>query len=346
MWVGLVCLGMGVLWIGRISLLKWNKYMIRTKNFPELLFALASTGGFFTAFLNIHNCIIGPVKVGKGNFQFCCLIARHLSTSQGLLDLGGILALVDEISTVLLCCEDKTHRPGVSVSLTGEILRPEGLKAGDVVWIESVVSKVGSVLGFAEVIFWKTSEKREILARASHIKYMPVGGKIWDLASPLMPSLVVMAHRFGWSGAPLQEKEYLPLAKLLDVQSSSIKQSDSHFELISHHKIQNHMKYLHGGALSMAITDAVTQFHVKFQKKIGGKQVCPQSLRWMEMQYLAPCKGKISISIVPQASTKNGNLPPNNSLEHIHSFRIEVYSTKKNAEDSCRCLAHGSVLFY
>lgn len=69
-----------------------------------------------------------------------------------MLDLGGVLALADEISTVLLCCEDKTHRAGVSVSLSGEILRPEGLTAGETIWIETVISKVGAALGFAEVL--------------------------------------------------------------------------------------------------------------------------------------------------------------------------------------------------
>ena len=109
-----------------------------------------------------------------------------------------------------------------------------------------------------------------------------------------------------------------------------------------------------GGAVSMAITDAVTQFHTKSHQQSGGKHkhVCPQSLRWMEMQYLSPCKGKVSISIVPQPSTKNGTLPPNNSLEHIHSFRVMVYACKKSGAagskdiSARKCLAHGSVLFY
>jgi hypothetical protein len=91
------------------------------------------------------------VKQNKGGFGFFYLVPRHLAASGGVLDLGGVLALADEISTVLLCCEDKTHRAGVSVSLSGEILRPEELKAGNTVWVESVISKVGAALGFAEV---------------------------------------------------------------------------------------------------------------------------------------------------------------------------------------------------
>jgi hypothetical protein len=106
-----------------------------------------------------------------------------------------------------------------------------------------------------------------------------------------------------------------------------------------------------GGALSMAITDAITQFHVKAQQQSGGKAVCPMSLRWMEMQYLSPCKGKINISIEPQPSTKKGSPAPNDSVEHIHSFRVEVHSvtggtTHGKEGQRRRCLAHGSVLFY
>ena len=96
----------------------------------------------------------------------------------------------------------------------------------------------------------------------------------------------------------------------------------------------------------MAITDAVNQFHDKSQQESGGKRVCPQSLRWMEMQYMSPCKGKISISIVPQVSTKNGKLPSDNSLEGIHSFRVMVYASKSKGNDRRQCLAQGSVLFY
>jgi hypothetical protein len=49
----LAAAGLSVFLVKQI-LKKWNKHLIRTKSFPELLFSLASTGGFFTAFLNIH----------------------------------------------------------------------------------------------------------------------------------------------------------------------------------------------------------------------------------------------------------------------------------------------------
>jgi hypothetical protein len=102
-------------------------------------------------FYMYNSCIVGAVELGKGNFGFSYLVPHHLSTALGVLDLGGVLALADEISTVLLVCEDKTHRAGVSVTLTGEILRPEDLKAGETVWVEAVISKIGAALGFAEV---------------------------------------------------------------------------------------------------------------------------------------------------------------------------------------------------
>lgn len=63
--------------------------------------------------------------------------------------------------------------------------------------------------------------------------------------SPLLPSLALMARRFGWGGTKLQPSEYLPLAKLLDVQPCS-PDYGSDFELNSHRSIQNHFKFLHG----------------------------------------------------------------------------------------------------
>lgn len=81
----------------------------------------------------------------------------------------------------------------------------------------------------------------------------------WDILSPLIPSVALMAHRFGWVGKALKPSEYLPLAQLLGVQASAVSQSETNksetvsasasigdFELISHHHIQNHFKFLHG----------------------------------------------------------------------------------------------------
>lgn len=50
-YVGVVGL---LLYVVKSGLVRWNKQLVRTTSFPECLFSLASTGGFFTSFLNIH----------------------------------------------------------------------------------------------------------------------------------------------------------------------------------------------------------------------------------------------------------------------------------------------------
>jgi hypothetical protein len=91
--------------------------------------------------------------MGKDGLSFAYSVPHHLCSAEGEMDLGGVLALADEVSTVLLCCLDQTHRTGVSVSLTGEMLAPEGggIRAGQSVWVETVATKIGAALGFAEV---------------------------------------------------------------------------------------------------------------------------------------------------------------------------------------------------
>lgn len=318
-----------------------NKRLIKSMNFPEMLFSMASAGGFFTSFLNIHNCIEGKIVRSKGKISFAYLVPHHLSTEHNVLDLGAILSLGDEISTVVLVCEDKTYRAGVTVSLTGEILRPEEIKAGETVWIETMATKIGSALGFAEVLFWRSHERSELLARVSHVKYMQAGGALYAWLSPLLPTLGWLAFKYKWLGDEIKSSEYLPLAKLLNIQQSSEQHAEGTYDLVAHHKIQNFFKTLHGGALSMSITDAVTKYHQSQEQKNAGNPVCSRYLRWMEMQYLSPCKGRVRISINPQVSTKGGLPPPNDSLEHVHSFRILVKSDKDN-----KLLAQGSVIFY
>ena len=44
-----------ILWkLVHLVLRKWNKYLFKRTNFPELLFSFANCGEHFTAFLNIH----------------------------------------------------------------------------------------------------------------------------------------------------------------------------------------------------------------------------------------------------------------------------------------------------
>ncbi len=117
--------------------------------------------------------------------QFLIEIFRIMSQSSlsllfnhkeyGYLDLGAILALTDEITTIVILCNDKTYRPGqrergfflleifspffvfllllgVSVQLSGELYSHE-IRPGQNILIEACATKIGSTLAFTEVLF-------------------------------------------------------------------------------------------------------------------------------------------------------------------------------------------------
>lgn len=75
------------------------------------------------------------------------------------LSLGGMLALCDEVTTYLLLAIDKTHRPGQSVQLSGEINRQltdsitmgGKLSAGQTVLCVANCSKIGENLSFTSM---------------------------------------------------------------------------------------------------------------------------------------------------------------------------------------------------
>jgi hypothetical protein len=80
----------------------------------------------------------------------------------------------------------------------------------------------------------------------------------WDVLSPVLPTLALLAHRCGWGRGGRVNKvaaEFLPLAQVLAVQREGVGEGDrisisssssNDFALTSHHSIQNHFKGLHG----------------------------------------------------------------------------------------------------
>ena len=101
--------------------------------------------------------IFGSMKsltMGGGIMEMAYVVPEHLCHAHAdktpYLDLAAILALTDEITTALIACNDKTLRPGVSVSLSGE-LYCDDIRAGQQILIETCVTKIGATLGFTEV---------------------------------------------------------------------------------------------------------------------------------------------------------------------------------------------------
>jgi hypothetical protein len=101
-------------------LLKYNKLLIQHS--PQFSFSLLKAAGLqkFGQYLGILQQIIGEITQHDGILQFGYVVPDHLChnhpTKDTYLDLGAILALTDEITTVVLMCQDKTHRPGSCTS--------------------------------------------------------------------------------------------------------------------------------------------------------------------------------------------------------------------------------------
>jgi hypothetical protein len=134
---------------------RYNRFLIYKGNFPYLLLKGAGLQNF-GKYLNILRQIIGEISLGDqdGILRFGYVVPDHLChnhpTKESYLDLGAILALSDEITTVALMCGDQTYRPGVSVSLSGELYCHE-IRPGQNILIEANPTKIGSTLAFTEV---------------------------------------------------------------------------------------------------------------------------------------------------------------------------------------------------
>ncbi|KAJ1411750.1 hypothetical protein B484DRAFT_402526 [Ochromonadaceae sp. CCMP2298] len=95
---------------------------------------------------------------------------------------AAIMALFDEISTYACLAKDKTHRPGVSVHLSTEIV--QSVKAGEEVTIYTRCDKVGKTLAYCslEVL----DSRGQLVASGKHIKHLPMGLH-WDIINhPLL----------------------------------------------------------------------------------------------------------------------------------------------------------------
>jgi acyl-coenzyme A thioesterase PaaI-like protein len=84
--------------------------------------------------------------------------------------------------------QDRNHRPGVSVTLNTEIIKP--CYAGDKIRLVSRCDKIGKSVAFCSMELLDASG--DVLARGKHIKYVKMGF-VWDLlTSAVLFPLVLM----------------------------------------------------------------------------------------------------------------------------------------------------------
>lgn len=97
---------------------------------------------------------------------------------------GAMLALFDELSSQAMMVKDSTHRPGVSIHLDTQLLKP--VYSGDELHIVTKADKLGKSIGFSSVEFYRvnngSNDERSLVAQGKHIKFMPAG-IVWDIVA-------------------------------------------------------------------------------------------------------------------------------------------------------------------
>jgi acyl-coenzyme A thioesterase PaaI-like protein len=113
---------------------------------------------------------------------------------------GAIMAVFDEISTYSTVMRDKTHRPGLSVHLSTEILKP--VYTGEKVTVLTKADKLGKTIGFCSMEL--LNQQGELVARGKHIRYLQMGMPFDLIAHPVaMPWTVKIYEMFyARKGAP------------------------------------------------------------------------------------------------------------------------------------------------
>lgn len=93
-----------------------------------------------------------------------------------------------------MAVHDRGHRPGVSIHLSTEVIRPYSLQSDSNIKIMTRVDKIGRTIGFCslEVL----SADNELLARGKHIKYLPMGAIFDLLAHPFIFPIVLKIYEW------------------------------------------------------------------------------------------------------------------------------------------------------
>lgn len=264
---------------------------------------------------------------------------KHTNSPKELrLTLGGILAIADSLTTLLIMVDDATHRPGVSVTLSGNMLPTGGscsggngkgyatIRAGDTVGIACRTVKLGATLGFSEATFYVDDVP---VAHVRHVKYLKMGFLYDSWIGPLLP-LKVWARSFlnsdrsqRYAGASnpksaaykllcqLAEEVRMPLADSLGLTpsastSGSGSDNSSHrCTCTSHAGLQNPFGFLHGGAIACIAHDAVRYAISKSGTTVAKEAeadavvVAAAEVVSMEVNYLAPGTGAVAVDVMP-----------------------------------------------
>lgn len=297
--------------------------------------------GGFDAALSFPKSVMKDIKYKKGLLQVdyqvprsICFELEDVNSTEGLkpryvLALGGILALGDSLTTFVMMTDDSLHRPGVSVSLSGSVVNTIGIGAtesntiyaGDIISIICRTTKVGATLGFCEAFFIKNNR---VLGHVRHIKYLKMGYLFDSWVGPLLPLYFDISCMMSRDGSLRPTKKSV-LKKLLTgcevLLQDSLNLSETtvgagtdavftrSFSAVVHKAVENPFGSLHGGAVACMAAEAASRSlndgktTTSALEGTSHSRVKRAQATAMEINYLAPAKGKMDVSVRPVMTT-------------------------------------------
>uniref|UniRef100_A0A7S4B4H2 Thioesterase domain-containing protein n=1 Tax=Chrysotila carterae TaxID=13221 RepID=A0A7S4B4H2_CHRCT len=140
---------------------------LRRRSFADqLLLKRAQQAGRYTSFAD--NVLRFEYKVSEA-----------VCTGAGdTFPLTSLIAIMDETTTWASIGLDPNRRPGVSISMDAHLIRPQPVRAGEVLIFCSSLVKHGRTLGFLECSVEDESGAR--MAWGKHVKFLEMG-RTWNL---------------------------------------------------------------------------------------------------------------------------------------------------------------------
>ena len=282
----------------------------------------SSLKGSFSNSLRMNNvALISANRTQGSGVKFSYKVPTNLCLNQfsqssislkeaAMMSTSATLAVFDELSSYAFMVKDKTCRIGVSVLLSTEILRECPADSDVIVEVEAI--KIGKTLGFA-IMEMRDSEGL-LLARGRHIKYLPMG-PLWDLFAHPAVSHLTFPFLERIANTPWVRNSSV-YKKLMEAMSGGRNSSsathytppdpgvgqvfqslgvtplcDSSFTMHVTPSVCNMIGRLHGGALAMAVEQAVNM-------KYGTNDSDGRRIVKLEIEYLSAMKvGYVSIIV-------------------------------------------------
>eukprot|EP01032_Pedospumella_encystans_P012765 gene12765-14742_t len=310
-----------------------------TDRLYDAVVAYFGAEGSFTQFICPAKSMDRPSLVEIGNelsidYIIPASVCRKLGDGRQQFAISAILALLDEFSTSSLMMKDKSHRPGVSVTLDLDIIKP--CYAGEKVRLVGICDKIGKSIAFISMEIRSTNG--ELLARGKHIKFVKMGW-IWDLLTSvlLFPLMLVLLEYFlsskknkraSSSEASTVESQVghiFDVLKLENVQDPSalfladanddgagkkkkskrkvvpvFAEGESCCSLRVNRSLSNVLGAMHGGAIAAAAEEASRRHLSQSNKKSGNTAFVIDS---MSVTYLSPTKGELVIAVKDDAAS-------------------------------------------